>query len=61
MEKGLFSNYLDQKGESKKIAISISIGVASSEGTDPERVLSQADKLMYKDKSIFYSRNTSMA
>jgi len=61
LEKGLFLNYLDQKGESKKIAISISLGVASSESTDPERILSQADKLMYKDKSIFYSSNTSTA
>ncbi len=61
MEKELHLSYTGPDGKDRDIPISISMGVSSSEGIEPENVLRKADKLMYKDKSAFYRRRALMA
>jgi diguanylate cyclase (GGDEF)-like protein len=54
-EQGLQVLLLLPDGSHERIPIHISIGIASSEDTDPVQVMKLADDLMYADKQRFYA------
>jgi len=58
-EKGLRVLLTPTKGAHINIRIHISIGLASSDESDPEQVMKTADDLMYLDKQLYYKRLNS--
>jgi diguanylate cyclase (GGDEF)-like protein len=54
-EKGLQVLLILPDGTHTRIPINISIGLASSDETDPSEVMKRADDLMYIDKQRFYA------
>ena len=56
-EKGLFLICMHKDQGEKQIPIRMSIGVAGSDETQPEKVIKLADERMYMDKEQFYRQN----
>ena len=53
-EKRLFLSVRDPQNRLKKIPIRISVGLAGSDETEPEKVMKLADQRMYVDKENYY-------
>lgn len=56
-EQGLQVLLIRPEGNHIRIPISISIGLAGSDETEPAEVMKRADDLMYADKQKFYAQN----
>lgn len=56
-EQKMALSMVSSSGIHEDISLCISIGLASSEDTDPEQVFEVADQRMYEDKQAYYQRN----
>lgn len=56
MEAGFSLKCETPDGQTESIPVRLSIGVAASDMAAPDDVLGLADKLMYQDKKLFYSK-----
>jgi diguanylate cyclase (GGDEF)-like protein len=55
-EEKLFMHCRNSDGSSEKLKIRMSIGVASTQDTEPNNILALSDQRMYQDKELFYKK-----